>query len=401
MPKVGAVLVAAGSSTRVGGAIPKQFQFLGTRPVFVLAIEAVLPVADEVVVVAPRDQIERAERLLTESGLIGQAGDRGPRVSVVGGGARRQDSVRAGLAVLAPDVDVVLVHDAARPFATADLAARTAAAAGDVGACVPLIPIAETVKRVDRDGGSPRVLTTLDRSLLGLAQTPQGFRRVLLEEAYGALGEEDVTDDASVVELAGGQVAVIEGETGNIKITTADDLAAARARVNAAVGLDADARVGAGFDFHRLAAGRDLVLGGVKVPFDRGLDGHSDADVATHAVCDALLGAAAAGDLGTHFPESDPSLRGISSLVLLRRVADIVRERGFAVGSVDVTVVAESPRLGPFVEEMRAALSGALGIAIDAVSVKATTTEGAGPEGRGEGMSARALAVVRKRKGGA
>jgi 2-C-methyl-D-erythritol 4-phosphate cytidylyltransferase/2-C-methyl-D-erythritol 2,4-cyclodiphosphate synthase len=398
MSKVGAVLVAAGSSTRVGGATPKQFQLLGTKPMFILAIEAVVQASDELVVVAAADQIGHAERLIEESGVRG-AGDGGSRMRVVAGGPRRQDSVRLGLAALSPDVEIVLVHDAARPFATTDLAARVVAAARAVGACVPLVPIAETVKRVERDDDGARVLTTLDRSLLGLAQTPQGFRRELLDDAYRALGGADVTDDASVVELAGGSVAVIQGEAGNTKITTADDLDAARARVNLSLGLDLAARVGEGFDFHRLAEGRELVLAGVSVPFDRGLDGHSDADVATHAVCDALLGAVAAGDIGVHFPPGDPRFEGVSSLALLERVVEIVRGRGFTVGSVDVTVVAEEPKLAPFAESMRRTLAEALGVAVGSVSVKATTTEGAGPEGRGEGMSARAVAVVREREG--
>lgn len=401
MSKVGTVLVAAGASTRVGGATPKQFRLLGTKPMFILALEAVLPSSDEIVVVAAPDQIELAERLLAASGVRSGRGEAGARLSVVPGGARRQDSVRRGLAALSPGVDIVLVHDAARPFATRDLVARTVAAAEATGTCVPAVPISETVKRVECDEDGPRVLTTLDRSLLRLAQTPQGFRRELLEDAFDALRDADVTDESSVVELAGHSVAVIDGEAGNTKITTAADLEAARARVNLALGLDAAARVGGGFDFHRLVEGRDLVLAGVTVPFERGLDGHSDADVATHAVCDALLGAVAAGDIGTHFPSGDARLKGVSSLVLLRRVVEIVRELGFVVGSVDVTIVAEAPRLSPFIDAMRRALSETLGIEIGSVSIKATTTEGTGPEGRGEGMSARAVAVIREGAGGA
>jgi 2-C-methyl-D-erythritol 4-phosphate cytidylyltransferase/2-C-methyl-D-erythritol 2,4-cyclodiphosphate synthase len=398
MPKVGAVIVAAGSSSRVGGAVPKQLQLLGTRPMIVMAIEAVLQASDEVVVVAARDQIERVERLLAEGGIERPGGAR-PRV--VAGGARRQDSVQRGLEALSLDIDVVLVHDAARPFASRDLVARTLAGVAAAGACVPAVPVPETVKRVEPEAGEMRVLTTLDRSLLRLAQTPQGFRRDVLEGAYRALGDADVTDDASAVELAGHPVAVIEGEAGNVKITTPSDLEAARARANRDLGLDAAARVGEGADFHRLAEGRDLILAGVRVPFDRGLDGYSDADVATHAVCDALLGAVAEGDIGTHFPAGDEQFRGISSLVLLGRVAEIVRGRGFVIGSIDVTIVAEAPKLSPFIGEMREALSRTLGIDVGSVSVKATTTEGAGPEGRGEGMSARAVAVVRQREGGA
>jgi 2-C-methyl-D-erythritol 4-phosphate cytidylyltransferase/2-C-methyl-D-erythritol 2,4-cyclodiphosphate synthase len=398
MSKVGAVLVAAGSSKRAGGSVPKQFQLLGTRPMFVVALDALLPACDEVVVVVPAGEAERALRLLTESGVGGAGGDRGPRLKAVVGGERRQDSVRRGLEALSPGVEIVLVHDAARPFASRELVACVIAAAETTGAAVPAVSVAETVKRVEDSEEGPRVLTTLDRSLLRLAQTPQGFRRGVLDDAYRAVGDADVTDDASVIELAGLPVAVVDGEPTNVKITTAADLEEARARANRALKLDPAARVGVGFDFHRLVRGRDLVLGGVAVPFDRGLDGHSDADVATHAVCDALLGAAAAGDIGVHFPPGDPRFKGVSSLTLLRRVAEIVRDRGFAVGSIDVTIVAEAPRLSPLADEMRRALAGALGIDAASVSVKATTTEGAGPEGRGEGMSARAVAVVRKRE---
>jgi 2-C-methyl-D-erythritol 4-phosphate cytidylyltransferase/2-C-methyl-D-erythritol 2,4-cyclodiphosphate synthase len=359
---------------------------------FVVALDALLPACDEVVVVVPEGDVERARRLLAESGVASG----GARVRTVVGGERRQDSVKRGLEALSPEIEIVLVHDAARPFASRGLTARVLAAAEAVGAAVPGTPVADTVKRIEGSGEGTRVLATLDRSMLRLAQTPQGFRREVLGNAYAALGDADVTDDASVVEIAGGDVAVVDGELGNTKITTAADLDAARSWANRALGLDRSARVGFGTDFHVLVRGRDLVLGGVSVPFDRGLDGHSDADVAAHAVCDALLGAVAAGDIGTHFPPGDPRFKGISSLTLLERVGEIVRERGFAVGSVDVTVVAEAPKLVPFIGSMCRALAGALGVEPDLVSVKATTTEGEGPEGRGEGMSARAVAVVRK-----
>lgn len=391
MAKVGAVLVAAGSSSRIEGDVPKQFQILGTRPVFVVALDALIPLCEEVVVVVPEGDVERARRLLAESGV--ESG--GARVRTVVGGERRQDSVMRGLEALSPEIEIVLVHDAARPFASRALIERVIAAAEAVGAAVPAVPVTETVKRVEEDEVGARVLTTLDRSILRLAQTPQGFRREVLGNAYEALADADVTDDASLVEIAGGEVAVVDGEPGNVKITTAADLDAARSRANLALGLDRPARAGFGTDFHRLVPGRELLLGGVSVPFDRGLDGHSDADVAAHAVCDALLGAVAAGDIGTHFPPDDPRFEGVSSLSLLERVAEIVRERGFAVGSVDVTVVAEAPRLAPFVGSMCRALAEALGVEPGLVSVKATTTEGTGPEGRGEGMSATAVAVVR------
>ncbi|MBM3308207.1 MAG: 2-C-methyl-D-erythritol 2,4-cyclodiphosphate synthase [Candidatus Eisenbacteria bacterium] len=389
MARVGAILVAAGASTRAGGGTAKQFQVLGVEPMFVHALKCLVPVADEIVVVAPADAVETARGLVLESGVCGTV-----PVGVVAGGARRQDSVARGLAALRGDMEVVLVHDAARPFASAELARRVVEAVvvgGERGAVVPVVSVPDTVKRVDAGA----VVATLDRSVLGLVQTPQGFTRATLADALAALGDAVVTDDAQAVELAGGRVAVVEGEPGNVKVTTGADLETARLRLGAAVGLDASVRVGIGYDLHRLVPGRRLVLCGVEVPFEKGLEGHSDADVATHAVMDALLGAVAAGDIGQHFPPGDPAYRGISSLVLLERVVEIVRTRGFAVRFVDVVIVAEKPRLAPFIPQMRQKLARVLGVPLGAVSVKATTTEGMGPEGTGEAMSARAVGGVR------
>jgi len=386
---VGAVLVAAGSSTRTGAAVPKQFQRLGLAPMFVRSLRAVLGVSAEAVVVAPADYVSTAERLLREAGWDGDLLD-GKRVAVVPGGDRRQDSVERGLAALSQAAEVVLVHDAARPFASDELVARVLVAARDSGAAVPVAPVPDTVKRVE-DGA---VVATLDRSVLGLAQTPQGFSRSVLREAYIALGGAAITDDAAAVEAAGGTVSVVEGEPGNVKVTTALDLELAAARANAELGLDAAARVGTGSDTHRLVEGRRLILGGVEIPFEKGLEGYSDADVATHAIMDALLGAVAAGDIGQHFPPGDPAYKDVSSLFLLERVAAIVRERGHAIRSVDVTITAEAPRIAPHVSAMRRALAAAAGIGSDAISVKATTTEGTGPEGEGLAISARAIAVV-------
>jgi 2-C-methyl-D-erythritol 4-phosphate cytidylyltransferase/2-C-methyl-D-erythritol 2,4-cyclodiphosphate synthase len=386
---VGAVLVAAGSSTRTGAGIPKQFQSLGLAPMFVRSLRAVLGVSAEAVVVAPADYVSTTRRLLGEAGWDGEFLD-GKRVAVVPGGERRQDSVERGLAALSQEAQFVLVHDAARPFASEELVARVLVAARDSGAAVPVAPVPDTVKRVE--GGA--VVATLDRSVLGLAQTPQGFSRSVLREAYTSLGGADVTDDAAAVEAAGGTVRVVEGEPGNVKITTALDLELAAARANAELGLDAAARVGTGSDTHRLVEGRRLILGGVEIPFEKGLEGYSDADVATHAIMDALLGAVAAGDIGRHFPPGDPAYKDASSLFLLERVAAIVEEGGYKIRSVDVTITAEAPKIAPHVSAMKRALAAAAGIGPDAISVKATTTEGTGPEGEGLAISARAIAVV-------
>lgn len=393
MARIGSIVVAAGASTRLGDPTPKQFQRLVLEPVFVLAARPLVELSDEVVVVVGAERVEAVRKSLADAGLASAAG---ATISVVEGGPRRQDSVALGLAALSRGIDVVLVHDGARPFATLALARRVADAALETGAAVPAVAVPDTVKRIEGSGDRRRVLSTLDRSLLGLTQTPQGFRREIIEDAYAALGDLEITDDAAAVELAGGEVAVVDGEPGNRKITLPSDLAGARLRENHRLGLDARARVGTGSDCHRLVPGRRLILCGVDVPFEKGLAGHSDADVATHAVCDALLGAVAQGDIGRHFPPGDPETEGISSLVLLERVARIVEGRGCEVGSVDVTIVAEAPVLAPHIDGMRRTLADVLGADVDCVSVKATTTEGTGPEGRGEAISAIAVAVVRE-----
>jgi 2-C-methyl-D-erythritol 4-phosphate cytidylyltransferase/2-C-methyl-D-erythritol 2,4-cyclodiphosphate synthase len=392
-PRIGTVLVAAGASRRVGDPTPKQFCLLGLEPMFVRALRPLLEVSAEVIIVAAADRVSTAEGLLREAGWPG--GDRfeGTRVAVVEGGERRQDSVVRGLAALSEEVEVVLVHDAARPFVSRELVDRVVDAAVACGAAVPVAPVPDTVKRVEgRD-----VVATLDRAVLGLSQTPQGFRRAVLDEAYRVLGDAAVTDDAQAVEMVGRRVTVVEGDAGNVKVTTALDLETAVARVGRELGLEAGARVGTGSDTHRLVEGRKLVLAGVDIPFGKGLDGWSDADVAAHAVMDALLGAVAAGDIGGYFPPGDPAFRDVSSLGLLERVVAIVRERGHDPASVDVTIVAEAPKLAPHVPDMRRALAGALGVDEAAVSVKATTTEGTGPEGEGLAISAYAVAVVRAR----
>ncbi len=385
MARVGAVVVAAGSSTRAGEGTPKQFRMLGAKPMFVAAVEPLLGECDEIVVVVPGGSEKRAASMLRAAGLP----DAGVRF--VAGGERRHDSVGRGLDALSPDVEIVIVHDAARPFASAGLVARVVAAAAEHGAAIPVIPVTDSVKRVDAGA----VVASLDRSVLWLSQTPQGFRREVLEHARELCVDAEVTDDAQCVEMSGHPVAVVEGEPGNVKLTHASDLEVAGLRVGRATGLDRPARVGIGSDLHRLVAGRKLVLCGVEIPFDKGLDGWSDADVATHAVMDALLGAVAERDIGHHFPPGDEEHRDASSIGLLRKVVKLLRSRGYTPSSIDVTIVAEAPRLSLFVEDMRRALADATGLALREVSVKATTTEGTGAEGAGEAISASAVAVVR------
>jgi 2-C-methyl-D-erythritol 4-phosphate cytidylyltransferase/2-C-methyl-D-erythritol 2,4-cyclodiphosphate synthase len=285
---------------------------------------------------------------------------------------------------------VILVHDAARPFASAALVRAVALAAAETGAALAALPATDTVKR----GASGRVTATLDRRELWLAQTPQGFRAPLLRRAFEAAGPAapEATDECLLVERLREPVALVPGEPGNFKITGPGDVARARALLEPAVAM------GVGYDVHPFAAGRRLVLGGVEFEGD-GLQGHSDADICAHAIGDAILGAAGLGDLGRHFPDTDPRWKGVSSLLLLREIAAKAAERGWAVGNCDVTLAARRPKIAPRAEEMRARLAEALGVPPARVNVKATTGEGLGFVGRGEGIAAHAVALLHRRGG--
>jgi 2-C-methyl-D-erythritol 4-phosphate cytidylyltransferase / 2-C-methyl-D-erythritol 2,4-cyclodiphosphate synthase len=287
---------------------------------------------------------------------------------------------------------VVLVHDAARPFVDTPLVEAVAAAAWRTGAAIPVLPLTDTVKRVNAGW----VEGTLDRRALGAAQTPQGFRVDLLQRAYAAAFGDgvEVTDEAAAVERLGLPVEAVPGSPRNRKITGPEDLAWAEW----ALGAGGDVRVGTGFDVHRLVPGRPLMLGGVHVPYDRGLQGHSDGDCVVHALCDALLGAAAAGDMGQHFPSDDARWRGAPSLAFLERVMELIAERGYAVGNVDLTVIAERPRLADQAAAMRAALGRVLRLPADAVSVKLKSADGLGALGAGEGIAAQAAVTLQARR---
>jgi 2-C-methyl-D-erythritol 4-phosphate cytidylyltransferase/2-C-methyl-D-erythritol 2,4-cyclodiphosphate synthase len=336
------------------------------------------PAVAQLVVVLPADLVPLGQDLL---GLTAHV------CTVVAGGERRQDSVARGVAALAAGVDVVLIHDAARPFADAGVIDRVIGGVARAGAAVPGIAVRDTVKQIDAATGE--ITATIPRADLRLAQTPQGFRRTVLDEAI-ALGSTgvDATDEAMLAERAGHTVVVVEGDERNVKITTAGDLADARAR------LLAGSRVGTGYDLHRLVEGRALVFAGVRIPFDRGPHGHSDGDVVCHALVDAIFGAAGAGDIGQHFPNSDPGWKDAPGLDLLARGVAIVAALGWAVSNADVTVILERPRLSPYVADIRAQLAAVLGVAVDRVSVKGKTNEGVDAVGRGEAVAAHALAVL-------
>lgn len=384
--RVAAIVTAAGRGARVGGDVPKQFRRIGGRTVLE---HAVLPFVlsarvGEIVVVLPPDASGEPETALRTLD---------PGLKVAAGGPRRQDSVAAGLALVSARADVVLVHDAARPFCTAGLIARTVDAAAACGAAIPVLEPSDTVKDVHAEGDALFVRATLPRGRIRMAQTPQAFRREVLAAAV-ALGQSgvDATDEAGLAERAGHRVRVVAGDPGNIKITTPEDLARADAQMRGGTG--GPPRVGTGYDTHRLAEGRPLVLGGVTIPHPTGLVGHSDADAVCHAVTDALLGAAAAGDIGQHFPDTDPRWRGASSVDLLARVVALVRGRGFALGNVDVVVIAERPKLAPYIPAMRARLAAVLGLDVGRIGVKAKTAEGLDAAGRGEAVTVHAVALL-------
>jgi 2-C-methyl-D-erythritol 4-phosphate cytidylyltransferase/2-C-methyl-D-erythritol 2,4-cyclodiphosphate synthase len=376
--RVGAILAAGGSGLRAGTA--KQWATLGGESVLRRAARALAAsgVVDELVAVVPAGEEARGLAEVDALGVPARA---------VAGGAARADSVRAGLAALGP-VDLVLVHDAARPFATPALARAVGEAAAARGAALAALAATDTVKRA-ADG---LVAETLDRRALWLAQTPQGFRAPLLRRAFEVAGgaAAAVTDECQLVERLGEPVAVVPGEAGNFKITGAEDLARARALLEPAVAM------GVGYDVHAFAPGRRLVLGGVEFEGD-GLLGHSDADICAHAICDAVLGAAGLGDIGRHFPDTDPQWKGVSSLRLLREVAGRARAQGWALGNCDVTLAARRPKIAPRADEMRARLAEALGCSPAQVNVKATTGEGLGFVGRGEGIAAHAVALLWRR----
>jgi 2-C-methyl-D-erythritol 4-phosphate cytidylyltransferase/2-C-methyl-D-erythritol 2,4-cyclodiphosphate synthase len=386
MASVAAVVVAAGRGLRAGGDMPKQYRRLAGEPAIraSLRLFARHPQVDMVQPVIHPDDGERFGAAAADLELL----------APVFGGATRQASVHAGLEALAPmRPDLVLIHDAARPYASAALVARAIAAVDATGAAVPVMPLADTVKSVDRSGRL--IEATRDRTMIRTVQTPQAFafERVLAAHRRAAAsGREDFTDDAALAEWAGLKVAAFDGEAGNVKLTTAEDVA--RAERDHGLAL-ADTRTGSGFDVHAFAAGDHVMLAGVRIPHERGLTGHSDADVALHALTDAVLGALADGDIGAHFPPGDPQWRGASSDRFLAFAVERVRARGGRIAHLDLTIVCEAPRVGPHRDAMRARIAAIAGLDIARVAVKATTSERLGFTGRGEGIAAMATATVR------
>jgi 2-C-methyl-D-erythritol 4-phosphate cytidylyltransferase/2-C-methyl-D-erythritol 2,4-cyclodiphosphate synthase len=388
--KVGAVVPAAGSGTRFGSRESKLLVRIGGRTVLEWAVGALAshPAVAEIVVVAPPAALAETHRAV--------GGIRGV-VAVVAGGATRAESVRAGLGELSNDIDVVLVHDAARPALSQGTVDAVLAGVARWGAAVPGVPVADTVKRVGPDG---LVTDTVPRDALRTVQTPQGARRDWLERAYTSLdpAEGAPTDESALLERAGFAVAVVAGDPDNIKVTVPDDVGRLRRvlpeRTDGARFVPPTVRTGIGYDVHPLAAGRSLWLGGVEIPCSHGLSGHSDADVVMHAVCDAVLGAAGEGDIGMLFPDTDEANRNRRSCEFVREAGRLVRDCGYEIANVDVSLQAEAPRIGPYRSRMRAAIAGALGLAEAQVGLKATTCEGMGYVGRREGMACMAVATL-------
>jgi len=385
LPRTGAVIVAAGRSERMGG-LEKVLAPLAGAPLLLHSIRAFEKAdgVDEIVVVTRGDLLDRVHRLVAAANCAKVKG-------VVQGGKTRAESSRHGLCALSQEIELVLVHDGARPLVTADLITRVTQAAAATGAAIPGVAPVATIKR-SRNGASAG---TVDREELREAQTPQGFRRDVLAKAFAAALRDhfDATDEAATVERTGVPVSIVEGERRNLKITVPEDLIVAEA-LAAGHAPPQTTRVGIGRDVHRLVEGRRLVLGGVEIPYGKGLAGHSDADVLAHAVCDALLGAVGRGDLGEHFPDTDPRWKDVSGAELLERTVEILREVGYVPVNVDASVCAEAPRLAPWRERMVENLSAALRLPASRVSVKFGTSEGLGFEGRGEGISADAVALV-------
>jgi 2-C-methyl-D-erythritol 4-phosphate cytidylyltransferase/2-C-methyl-D-erythritol 2,4-cyclodiphosphate synthase len=383
--RVTAIIAAGGVGARLGAGRPKQLLEIGGRSILERSVDAfdTHSAVSETIVVLP------AELAASPPGWL--ATRRHVRLAI--GGARRQDSVANGFDMVDAATDIVLIHDAARPFVTPEVIARVIEAAASHGAAIAAIPVSETVKRGEKRNGHHVIADTIPREPLYLAQTPQGFAHHVLRDAI-ALGRTGVeaTDESMLVERAGHSVRLVDGSPANVKITTAEDLQDATQRLTDR----GSERIGVGYDLHRLVAGRRLMVGGVEVPSEVGAAGHSDADVVCHAITDALLGAASAGDIGELFPDSDTAWKDASSIELLRRVVELVRGRGFGVVNVDVVVVLERPKLGPYKSRMAESLASVLGVGSRDVGVKAKTNEGVDAVGRGEAIAAHAVALLRR-----
>jgi 2-C-methyl-D-erythritol 4-phosphate cytidylyltransferase / 2-C-methyl-D-erythritol 2,4-cyclodiphosphate synthase len=395
---VAAVIAAGGTGTRMNAAVPKQFLEIAGKPILLHTIESIASLEEvrQIIVALPEEHMTASTAILSRQRF-------NVEVRCVPGGPNRQESVRCGVSHVHPDTDVIMVHDAVRPVCDRDMMRRVLDAAWTTGAAIPGLPATETIQRVS---GKGRVLATPPRQELFAIQTPQAFHARILKSALDRACKEGFsgTDESSVVRWSGHPVIVVQGSPDNIKITRPLDLDIAGLLIsrrsqekNGMEMSETRLRIGQGIDYHRLVEGRKLIIGGVEIPFDRGLEGHSDADVLAHAICDALLGAAALGDIGQHFPDTDLANRDRSSLEFLREVRTKVEAAGWMIQNVDATLLAQRPKLMTHSAVMKKNIAESLGLSTAAVSIKATTTEGMNAEGRGEGISAQAIALLFKK----
>lgn len=373
---IAVIIVAAGRGTRAGGPVPKQYQMLGTRSVLTHTLSRFTGVSglrQIVLVINPEDHVRADEAA------------KGVAVTIVDGGKTRQESVAAGLAVVDDDCDRVLVHDGARPMVSGDVIARVIDALASSDAAAPALPVTDALWKAD----GAKVAAPHPRESLYRAQTPQGFRVGAIRAAFAA-HPGGAKDDVEVALHAGLDVQIVEGDEDNIKITHGADFDRARRILEGQL----DIRTGNGFDVHRFGDGDHVTLCGVDVPFDRGLQGHSDADVGMHAVTDAIYGALADGDIGQHFPPSDPQWKGAASHIFLEHACTLAGERGYRITHADCTLICEAPKIGPHANAMRDRMAQIMGLNTDCVSVKATTSERLGFTGRGEGIAALATVTL-------
>lgn len=394
--KAGAVIVAAGKGTRMKSSTSKQFLHIHHKPVIVHTIEtfcAIDSIAELVVVVGQSDR-PTMEQLLEQYRLSS-------RVKLAVGGGERQVSVYNGLQALSDEVEWVLVHDGVRPFVTVRLVQDCLAAAKEYGAAAAALPVKDTIKVA----AGNVIEHTPDRKSLWAVQTPQAFRRSVLLAAHRQAEADGffATDDAMLLERAGEKVQLVPGEEMNLKVTTPEDLAYLEWKLQRRSeesqterGETNMIKVGQGFDVHQLVEGRPCIIGGVEIPFEKGLLGHSDADVLLHAVTDAILGAIGEGDIGTHFPDTDQAYKDADSAQLLAKVWQLVKESGYQLGNIDATIIAQSPKMAPYIEEMKQRIADLLEASLKQVNVKATTTEKLGFTGRGEGIAAQAVVALVK-----
>ena len=373
---VTALIVAAGKGERLGGGVPKQYRLLGGKPVLRWAVESLIghPAVQSTRVVIGSGQQELAAAALAGLAVGG----------LVEGGAERSDSVRAGLGAI--DGDAVLVHDAARPFCPPEVIDRLVASLEFYEGAAPVLPIGDTLARVGDTLDEP-----VDRSGMVRVQTPQAFRLDALRQAYAQWAGPSPTDETTVLRAAGMKVAAVEGDPALEKLTRPADFDRAEQWLAGRL----TPRTGMGFDVHAFSGDGPLMLGGIEIPHSRGLAGHSDADVVLHAITDALLGAAGLGDIGEHFPPSDPIWKGVSSDRFLNQAVELLRAQGAIIDHLDCTVIAEEPKIGPYRTAMRQRIAEIAGLDLDQVSIKATTTEGLGFTGRREGIAAQAVASIR------